>query len=160
MSAHSAGINGASEFIVFLPRHVPALPPAIDVAPSAQCQLVSRRVLIVDDNVDAAAMLCMYLEASGHEVFVEHGALRGLERARSERPDACLLDIGLPGTDGNALARMLRQQPETQQCLLIAVTGYGQALDLQRTQAAGFDHHMVKPIDVTELAQLLVQRRP
>ena len=159
VSVASAGINAGSEFAVFLPRYVPALAAASELVHAALRQPVTNRVLIVDDNVDAATMLSMYLEATGHEVFVEHDALRALERARIERPDVCLLDIGLPGTDGNELARMLRQQPETQHCLLIAVTGYGQALDRQRTEAAGFDHHMVKPIDVTELAPLLVQRR-
>jgi CheY-like chemotaxis protein len=115
--------------------------------------------LIVDDNVDASNVLAMLLETIGHEVIVEHNAVRAIERARIEVPDICLLDIGLPDMDGNELAMQLRSQPETKNCKLIAITGYGQEKDRMNTAAAGFDHHLVKPIDVHQLARLLNSSR-
>src|SRR5207253_9188822 len=111
--------------------------------------------LVVDDNVDAAQMLAMFSEALGHQVFVEHASRRALERAKIESPDVCLLDIGLPDMDGNELARRLRAQPETAAAVLVAVTGYGQDSDRERTRAAGFDHHLVKPIDLEKLHAIL-----
>lgn len=113
------------------------------------------RVMVVDDNTDAARMLAMFLEASGHQVLVEHGSRRALERARIELPDVCLLDIGLPDMDGNELARRLRAQPETAGTVLIAITGYGQEHDRENALAAGFDHHLVKPVDAAKLAALI-----
>ena len=115
------------------------------------------RILVVDDNADAAHMLAMYLDALGHEVMTEHGSKRAFERARIERPDACVLDIGLPEIDGNALARMLREHPDTSSALLIAVTGYGQEQDRQHALAAGFDHYLIKPVDTALLADLLTR---
>ena len=112
-------------------------------------------MLVVDDNVDAAVMLTMLLEAAGHEVFVEHGSKRALERARAESPDVCLLDIGLPEMDGNELAQRLRAQPETAASVLIAVTGYGQESDRRYALAAGFNHHLVKPVDTRKLGEIL-----
>ena len=115
----------------------------------------SLRILVVDDNVDAATMLTMLLEAYGHDVLVEHGALRALERAKADRPQVCLLDIGLPEIDGNELAQRLRSQTETAGSVLIAITGYGQEKDREKTLASGFDHHLVKPVDAEKLAALL-----
>ena len=113
-------------------------------------------MLIVDDNVDAAKMLAMLLKIAGQRVFVEHQPSHGLELAREVRPDVCLLDIGLPGMDGNELARLLRAQPETSKAVLIAVTGYS-----QETGGASigpeFAHHMVKPIESGKLLALLRQ---
>jgi CheY-like chemotaxis protein len=111
----------------------------------------------VDDNVDAASMLAMLLEASGHEVLVEHCARQALERSRKDAPQVYLLDIGLPDIDGNELAQRLRAQPETTNAVLIAVTGYGQEKDRVRTLAAGFDHHLVKPVDTKNLISLLAE---
>jgi CheY-like chemotaxis protein len=116
------------------------------------------RLMVVDDNEDAAAMLAMLLEASGHQVIVEHRSPQALERARKEVPQVCLLDIGLPEMDGLELARRLRAQPETAHVLLIAVTGYGQDQDRKETLAAGFDHHLVKPVDMEKLAAILAER--
>jgi CheY-like chemotaxis protein len=115
--------------------------------------------MVVDDNVDAAAMLAMLLEASGHRVTVEHDPLRALERADEEAPQACLLDIGLPGIDGYELARRLRARSATAHALLVAITGYGQDSDRQRARAAGFDRHLVKPIDLGILQDVLAERR-
>ena len=100
-------------------------------------------------------MVAMLLETLGHEVLVENDAYKALERAVSARPDVCLLDIGLPGMDGNELARRLRAMPETRNTMLIALTGYGQESDRVRSLQAGFDHHFVKPIDVARLAPRL-----
>lgn len=115
----------------------------------------SLRILVVDDNVDAAAMLKMLLETLGHEVRVEHGAYRALEWAKLDRPQVCLLDIGLPEMDGNELARQLRAQPENRGVMLIAVTGYGQESDRTNALSSGFDYHLVKPVDTTKLLSIL-----
>jgi CheY-like chemotaxis protein len=117
------------------------------------------RILIVDDNIDAAAMLAMYLEAAGHEIMVEHNGVQGLERARRDKPAVCILDIGLPDMDGNEVARNLRHHPATAGALLIAATGYGGPQDKEKTIAAGFDHHLVKPIDSAELIDLLAAKK-
>jgi CheY-like chemotaxis protein len=116
--------------------------------------------MVVDDNVDAAGMLAMLLEASGHTVLVEHDPLRALAQARSARPDVCLLDIGLPEIDGNELARRLRAQPETAHSVLIAVSGYGQEQDRRAALEAGFSAHLVKPVDIEALTALLAGVRP
>jgi CheY-like chemotaxis protein len=114
-------------------------------------------VLVVDDNVDAAQTLAMFLEASGHDVSVEYGAKKALDRVRSASPDVCLLDIGLPEIDGNELARRLRSFPETADTLLVAVTGYGQEQDRATALAAGFNHYFVKPVDTKKLSALLAE---
>jgi CheY-like chemotaxis protein len=118
---------------------------------------VGLKVMVVDDNTDAANIMAMYLETSGHEVIVEHASRTALERARSERADVFLLDIGLPDMDGNELARQLRLMPELATSCLIAVTGYGQEQDRKSTTAAGFDYHFVKPVDMTKLTSLLAE---
>jgi CheY-like chemotaxis protein len=102
----------------------------------------------------------MFLETLGHHVFIEHAPQRAIVRAKLERPDACILDIGLPDIDGNELARHLRAEQETAKALLVAVTGYGQEHDKLNSMAAGFDQHLVKPVDVGKLAELLDQHRP
>lgn len=111
--------------------------------------------MVVDDHEDAAEMLAMLVSALGHQVIVEHDSLRALARSRVERPDVCLLDIGLPDMNGNELARHLRGQAETAGALLVAVTGYGQEQDRKNALAAGFDHHLVKPADSARIAALL-----
>ncbi|VXC78253.1 ATP-binding protein [Massilia sp. 9I] len=112
-------------------------------------------VLVVDDNVDAAVMLSMVLEAAGHQTLVEHDARAALARARQSPPQVCLLDIGLPEMDGKELARRLRADPATAGAVLVAVTGYGQDSDRQQIMAAGFDHHLVKPVDMDRLGAIL-----
>ncbi|WP_426116992.1 response regulator [Massilia sp. PWRC2] len=102
-------------------------------------------------------MLAMFVEALGYQVIIEHSSKRALERAMHEALDVCLLDIGLPDMDGNELARRLRSQLEKSQCVLIAVTGYGQDADQKNTLAAGFDHHLIKPVDAKKLASILAQ---
>lgn len=113
------------------------------------------KLLVVDDNRDAAQMLALFLQTAGHHVTVEYDPHAAIERARAEQPQACLLDIGLPGMDGNQLARILRTMPETAGTVLIAVTGYGQEYDRSSALAAGFDHYLVKPVDTAKLASML-----
>jgi PAS domain S-box-containing protein len=159
----SAGLGQGSTFEVALPlmesatRAAPAA--AVSGAPGAQAgtgdALRPLRLLVVDDNVDAAATLGMLLEACGYLVDVEHESHRALERARQQRPDVALLDIGLPDMDGNELARRLRADAQTGAIVLVAVTGYGQEQDRRAAFEAGFDHHLVKPVDMDELAALL-----
>jgi CheY-like chemotaxis protein len=112
----------------------------------------------VDDNIDAAAMLAMLLEASGHEVMVENGSVSALARASVEKPQVCLLDIGLPEMDGNELAKRLRADPATSGALLVAITGYGQDADRAQSVAAGFDYHFLKPVDMAKLEAVLAAR--
>jgi PAS domain S-box-containing protein len=156
----SDGPGRGSRFTVTLPRLQAAAPDASDDAARDATGDEGLSILVVDDNVDAAAMLAMLLEASGHRVTVEHDPLRALERADEEAPQACLLDIGLPGIDGYELARRLRARPATAHALLVAITGYGQDSDRQRASAAGFDRHLVKPIDLAILQDVLAAGRP
>jgi PAS domain S-box-containing protein len=157
---HSDGPGRGSCFTVCLPRLADneAAEPATQGRAIPQAP-VRDRVLVVDDNADAALMLSLLLEASGYDVMVEHRPGAAIERARSERLDAAVLDIGLPEMDGNELARRLRSDPASADMLLIAVTGYGHEHDRQNALAAGFDHHLVKPVDTARLAELLAQGR-
>ncbi len=113
------------------------------------------RVMVVDDNLDAAEMLGMLLDVVGHNVTLEPTAQSALSRSRSSRFDVFLLDIGLPDLDGHELARRLKAQPETKDALLVAVTGYGQDADRNEAMAAGFSHHLVKPVDPERLLAIL-----
>jgi signal transduction histidine kinase len=156
-SCVSAGLGCGSVFTVTLP--LLAADEVASNAATAPCHPVDVRrpllIMIVDDNVDAALTMAMLLEYIGHRVIVEHGSRVALERARKEQPDVCLLDIGLPEINGNQLAQQLRAQSETAAATLIAVTGYGGARDRSDSLAAGFDEHMVKPLDFDRLEALL-----
>jgi len=112
-------------------------------------------VLVVDDNVDAAEMLGAFVQALGHEVDLAHDADSAQELARRHPPAICLLDIGLPETDGYQLARRLRADPATEHATLVAVTGYGQERDRARAAEAGFDHYLIKPVATDKLSELL-----
>lgn len=112
-------------------------------------------MLVVDDNQDAAQSTAMLLELFGHEVRCAHDGPTALAVAEDFRPDAILLDIGLPGMNGYEVAEQLRRTPSTRGTLLIAVTGYGQPEDRSRARAAGFDHHVVKPVEPETLQALL-----
>jgi len=117
-----------------------------------------RRVLIVEDNADARAGLRLLLTYAGHAVETSEDASSGLDKLKSFRPEVALIDIGLPGVDGYALARMARQTPEAQATYLVALTGYGQAEDRQKALAAGFDTHMTKPVDPAKLCAFLTEQ--
>jgi len=115
------------------------------------------RVLVVDDNVDSADSIAMLLQISGHEVRVAYSGQDALETAAEYLPDIILLDIGLPGIDGYEVARRLRSHAQLERVKLIAVTGYGQEADRLQSQEAGFDYHLVKPVDAQKLQDLLVE---
>jgi PAS domain S-box-containing protein len=154
----STGPGQGSRFDVALPLAQrdndagPAAAPGDGSAPAAPAPL---RLLVVDDNVDAAATLGMLLEACGYAVDVENDSRSALARALAAPPQAALLDIGLPEMDGNELARRLRADPATRGIVLVAVTGYGQEQDRRAALEAGFDHHLVKPVDMEKLAVVL-----
>jgi CheY-like chemotaxis protein len=124
---------------------------------SKQPETSARRVLVVDDKKDAVKSLTMLLELLGHEVRGAHDGPTALAVAREYQPDVVLLDIGLPGMDGLEVARCLRQDLGLTNALLVAVTGYGQEEDAQHSQEAGFDAHLVKPLDFPTLRRLLGQ---
>jgi CheY-like chemotaxis protein len=117
-------------------------------------------VLVVDDNPDAAESLALLLRLRGHDVREAHDGLEALSAGEEFRPDAVLLDIGLPGLNGYDVARRMRQQPRSRQALVIAVTGWGQDGDKQRSREAGIDHHFTKPVDVGRLAELFESVEP
>jgi len=152
----SSVLGKGSEFVVRLPVVlIPTLaspPPSTETAQPAG---KGCRVLAVDDNVDAAEILAMLLEASGHDVRMAHDGPTALEAALDYRPDVVLLDIGLPGLDGFEVAKRIRQHPTLKSIVLVAMTGYGQKTDRQRSQEAGFDHHLVKPADFGEVQKIL-----
>jgi signal transduction histidine kinase/CheY-like chemotaxis protein len=160
VACDSPGLGRGSRFVVSLPRMKAQGAAGQDQAAGTDAPAGPGplRILVVDDNEDAADTLAMLLEASGHEVLVEHSSRRALARAIDTAPQVCLLDIGLPDMDGAELARRLRAQPETANALLVAVTGYGQESDRARTRDAGFDHHLVKPIDLDKLHAVLDER--
>jgi CheY-like chemotaxis protein len=159
VTAHSEGPGRGSEFVIQLPRRMSASTDRADFPPtSPDCQgdgCAPLKVLVVDDNTDAADVLATLLQLQGHDVDVAYDSQDALERARVETPHVVLLDIGLPGMDGYELARLLRQQRITASATLIAITGYGQAEDRQRSRDAGFDYHLTKPVDPEALSDLL-----
>jgi CheY-like chemotaxis protein len=113
------------------------------------------RILLVDDNVDAVHTLQLFLHSAGHEVEVAYSAADALALSKSFLPEVCLLDIGLPDYDGNELARRLRVLPQTAGATLIAMTGYGRQQDRDASMAAGYDHYLVKPVNTTQLSDIL-----
>jgi signal transduction histidine kinase/ActR/RegA family two-component response regulator len=158
--ADSAGLGEGSAFALCLPRVAPLpglRPDQTALQGVAATQDASLRVLVVDDNVDAAQMLAALLEVQGHAVSVEYDGRGALERARRERPEVLLLDIGLPDMDGFELARRLRAQPENAGATLVALTGYGQRQDREEARLAGFDRYLVKPADLNEVNEVLAE---
>jgi PAS domain S-box-containing protein len=150
----SAGRNRGTRFTVTLPLAVGA-PVAAHTAPPPQELPRRRHILVVDDNRDAADSLAELLRMVGHDVVLAHDGAQALEVAAANHPDTVLLDIGLPGMDGYEVARRLRERPDLARARLIALTGYGQASDRQATTDAGFEAHLVKPVDFVELERLL-----
>ena len=153
ISAHSAGRGKGSRFVVCLPC-ISAPKPVIAprAAPSGRG---SRRLLVVDDNVDAATTQAAVLRLLGHEVAVAFDGESALEKARAFQPEIVLLDLGMPGMDGFEVARQLRASQGGEAVKLVAQTGWGQEEDRRRTREAGFDAHLAKPVDVAALEQLL-----
>jgi len=158
ISVHSDGPGRGSSFIVQLNLlHMPALRVVpVEVAPIATTPARhGARVLIVDDNRDGAQGLAMMLDLEGYEVRIAIDGLEALELADQFKPHVVLLDIGMPGIDGYETARRLRARPWAQSTLLCAQTGWGQEDDKRRARSAGFDRHLVKPIDPEELNRLM-----
>jgi CheY-like chemotaxis protein len=152
----SSELGQGSEFVVRLPAMATPAPPS----PSTGIKTTipagpALRVLVVDDNADAAEMLELLLEASGHDYRTAYDGPSAIQAALEYRPDVILLDIGLPGLDGFEVARRLRQQYSLSNVVLVAVTGYGQESDLSRSLDAGFDHHLIKPVSFEKVKQLL-----
>jgi signal transduction histidine kinase len=156
----SEGPNRGSTFTVRLPCISAVEPqrPAPAVIPfKASSEVYGRRVLVVDDNVDAAESTAAFLRLEGHEVKAVHDGVQALASLKVFDPHVVVLDIGLPGLDGYAVARQLRERGDTSHVLLIALTGYGQKEDRARAAAAGFDYHYVKPADPREI-QAAIER--
>ena len=157
IDALSDGEGLGSEFVIRLPMATsvlevvqPAIGEASSVVPSSR-----RRVLVVDDNVDAADSLGCLLEVLGHEVRIANDGEAGVAVARQFQPDMVLMDIGMPKLNGYEAAGRIRQQPWGQAMVLVALTGWGQADDRRKSANAGFNHHLVKPIDMDDLLKLL-----
>jgi signal transduction histidine kinase/CheY-like chemotaxis protein len=157
VAAHSDGRGKGSRFVVRLPT-APAL-SAPGLQAMSEDELIGAparsRVLIVDDNSDAATSLSRMLDLLGYETRTEQDGAAGLEAVSEFRPAVVLLDLGMPKLNGYEVARRIREQPRGNEVVLIAVTGWGQLQDKQRTFNAGFDHHLVKPVESTALARLL-----
>jgi PAS domain S-box-containing protein len=162
VEARSAGIGQGSEFLVHLPTAVEAsLPgPAPTSAAAPTRAPVARRILVVDDNRDSAESLAMLLELHGHQTFRAHDGLEAIEEATKLRPDVILLDIGLPTLNGYETAKRIRERIGDSRPVLVALTGWGQDEDRRRSEEAGFDAHMVKPVDYRALEKLLAGPDP
>jgi PAS domain S-box-containing protein len=157
VEARSGGPGEGSEFVVQLPiaaSREHGLPQPRVAEPLAAAP-VRRRILIADDNRDAAVTLARMLERLGYETLSAYDGLQALELAGTFRPDVMLLDVGMPKASGLEVARRVRLQPWGERTVLVAITGWGQTEDKQRTDAAGFDHHLVKPVLLRDLAALL-----
>jgi CheY-like chemotaxis protein/anti-sigma regulatory factor (Ser/Thr protein kinase) len=157
VQAFSDGAGCGSEFVVRLPLLVRRVQPNLrgpERRPAGV--LPPRRVLVVDDNRDAAQSLAMLLSLLGAEVHVAFNGPEALDALAGYKPDVVLLDIGMPGMDGHEVARRIRQHPEYRDVTLIALTGWGQEEDRRRSRSAGFDHHLIKPADINALQTLLL----
>jgi CheY-like chemotaxis protein len=180
VTALSEGAGQGSEFVIRLPLYTgptaaPQSQPDASTTASAQAtasanaggtwdvpaarngelRLVKHRILIADDNSDALESLATLLQLRGHEVFTACDGAMALESAERNRPDVVLLDIGMPALDGCEVARRIRQQPWGSRIKLVALTGWGQDSDRRRSRDAGFDSHLVKPLDTDKLQDLL-----
>ena len=156
LEARSEGNHRGSTFVVRLP--LLAAPPSAPIA-GALPPLAGLRILVVDDNVDAADLLAALLELAGHTLSVVHTGPDALAAVTKQRFDVVLLDIGLPGLDGYEVARRLRATTTVPQPMLVALTGWGSADDREKARRAGFDHHLVKPVDQPMLTAILATAR-
>ena len=160
IEARSDGEGQGSEFIVRLPLATDATPPAprkrdsSDFVPVAPC-----RILIIEDNIDQAESLAALLQLWGYEAQTANEGTAGIVVAETFRPDVVLVDLGLPGISGYEVARRLRAHPELKNVWIVAQTGWGDTTDRRRTSAAGFDHHLLKPLDPEELRAVIARKR-
>jgi PAS domain S-box-containing protein len=155
VEARSEGLGKGSELIVRLPLAMEQPAPGAGPEPRESPVLTARRILLIDDNRDAADSLALLLELLGAEVQAVYDGPSALAVLEACRPTAVLLDIGMPGMDGYEVARRIRQQPRLRDVPIIALTGWGQEEDRRRARDAGFDHHLIKPVDIEALQALL-----
>ena len=161
LEAHSAGLGQGSEFVVRLPTVVAsAKSPQPEPPVSAPPPVTGRRILIVDDNRDSAESMAMLLELTGNQTRTAHDGLAAVKLAAAFRPDVVLMDIGLPKLNGYEAAHQIRSKPWGKNIVLVALTGWGQDEDRQKSKDAGFDDHMVKPVDYAALTKLLASLPP
>jgi CheY-like chemotaxis protein len=161
IEARSDGPGRGSEFRVRLPlAPADAAFVAAQAEQAAEPQPVGRRVLVVEDNADGAAMLAALLGDAGCDVHTVHDGAAAVDAARHYQPDVILLDIGLPTLDGHETCRRIRREPWSAGMTIMAVTGWGQRDDQRRSVLAGFDRHLVKPVDPAVLVQIIRQVRP
>jgi signal transduction histidine kinase len=159
VEAHSAGLGRGSEFVVRFPALTEPPQPAPRDPSAAGQAAVPRRILVVDDNRDSAESLATLLELGGHQVHTAYDGLEAVGAAAKVRPDVILLDIGLPKLNGYEAARRIREQPGNDAIVLVALTGWGQEEDRERSRDAGFDRHMVKPVEYDALKKVLAELR-
>ena len=155
IEARSAGLGRGSEFTVRLPRRETNPEQRESMDDDAPVSTASRRVLIADDNRDSAESLATLLQLDGHEVTIVHDGAAALAAFANLRPHVVLLDIGMPHLNGHEVVRTIRQNYPTSGARLIAITGWGQENDKMRSDAAGFDFHLTKPVDIQRLSGLL-----
>jgi CheY-like chemotaxis protein len=151
--ASSGGVGKGATFQIRLPQ---AEQPPTAAKPETATTIPSQRIFIVDDNQDAAEALGGLLQLNGHEVQFATSSKEALEQMEAFRPDVALLDLGLPELNGYELLQKLRSLPALERVRFIAVTGYGQVDDRQRTRAAGFENHLIKPVDLSALTRALI----
>jgi CheY-like chemotaxis protein len=151
----SEGVGQGTEAVVHIPLQSHRGATGIPAVEYSSHVTSTKRVLVIDDNVDVADMLAEYLQHIGHAVVQAHDGRAGLEAAMRHQPEVIVCDLGLPGLDGYEVARTLREMPELRSALLIAVSGYGDSADREKARAAGFSHHITKPADPAELAHLI-----
>jgi PAS domain S-box-containing protein len=155
ITAHSAGLGQGSEFVVRLPTAASAgasTPPRATTRPTSS---VKQRILIADDHKDTAEMLAVMLRSLGHDIHVVYDGAAALKAAAELRPAVIILDIGMPKLNGYDVCRRIREEPWGKSMLLIAQTGWGQEVDRRRAEEAGFDRHLLKPVEFTELVSVL-----
>jgi PAS domain S-box-containing protein len=160
VEAHSDGPGRGSEFTVRLAVQQAAVAPHKPDVSAPAVDAVARRVLLVDDSHDAAESLAMLLEFEGHEISIAHDGAEAVRAAERVRPDVVLMDIGLPILNGYEACRRIRDHPWGATMLMVAITGWGQEEDREQSHAAGFDLHLVKPVDHAELLRVVASARP
>jgi len=159
VQAFSAGLGKGTELVVRLPAAKTPVDEGVRAGTEGRpADMFGLRILVVDDNINAADSLATLLELGGHEVRVAYEGEAALLVAEAFRPQVVLLDIGMPGMDGYEVGRALREKPQTRSALLVAITGWGAPDDLRRAKEAGFDHHLVKPVEPAALQRLLARR--
>ena len=158
VEAHSEGLGRGSEFVIKLVvAEAGAQDMAKSPAPPSQTTSPGRRLLVVDDNVDAAQSLSILLRLHGHTVRTAHGGEEALALVEAEVPDLVLLDIGMPGMNGYEVARRLREHHGSDRLTIVALTGWGQEQDRRRSKEAGFDHHLTKPVELATLRSMIAE---